>query len=62
MISMKNRIHSLLQGGYLLKKKVNKEYLLEIENFIECEAHRELFLTGIKARRNVYKCLVKRKF
>ena len=47
-----SRIDRRLLRGFLFKKKVNKDYLLSIENFIECEAHRELLINGIKARRN----------
>jgi poly-gamma-glutamate synthesis protein (capsule biosynthesis protein) len=48
----KSRIDRKLFGGFLLRKKSNKENLLAIQNYIECEAHRELLLKGIKARRN----------
>lgn len=48
----KSRIDRKILKGYLLNKKINKEYLLAIENFTECEAHRELLLRGIKSRRN----------
>lgn len=47
-----SRIDRKILKGYLLNKKINKEYLLAIENFIECEAHRELLIRGIKSRRN----------
>ena len=34
--------------GNKLKKKIGEDKRLAIRNFIECEAHRELFLEGIK--------------
>lgn len=48
----KSRIDRRILKGSLLRKKISREYLLTIENYIECEAHRELLLKGIKARRN----------
>lgn len=45
------RILNRLTGGIISKrivKSYNKKDLLAICNYIECEAHRELFLTGIK--------------
>jgi len=33
--------------GYLIKRKYPKKRLLQIQNFVECEAHRELLLTSI---------------
>lgn len=47
-----SRIDRRILKGSLLRKKISREYLLTIENYIECEAHRELLLKGIKARRN----------
>lgn len=47
----KSRIDRKILKGYLLNKKINKEYLLAVENYIECEAHRELLLKGIKIMR-----------
>lgn len=47
-----SRIDRLLLYGKLTKYKYNEKKLLTIQNFIECEAHRELLLEGIKARRN----------
>ena len=34
--------------GYRLKKKISKKRVLAIQNYIECEAHRELLLKGLK--------------
>lgn len=34
-------------GGLLLRKKYSKKKLLAIQNYIECEAHRELLQSGI---------------
>lgn len=34
--------------GHRLKKRISRKRLLALENFIECEAHRELILKGIK--------------
>ena len=47
-----SRIDRKILKGYLLRKKLSKEYLLGIQNYIECEAHRELLLRAIKSRRN----------
>lgn len=43
-----SRIDRKLFNGMLLKRKYNKEQLLAIQNYIECEAHRELMLEGLK--------------
>lgn len=40
----KNRFNS-----YILKRKYDKKSLLAIQNCLECEAHRELFLKGVKS-------------
>ena len=38
--------------GRILKSKCDKAYLLKSLNFIECEAHRELMIEGLKNRIN----------
>jgi poly-gamma-glutamate synthesis protein (capsule biosynthesis protein) len=38
--------HRILKG-FLIKRKYSKKRLLQIQNFVECEAHRELLLTSI---------------
>ena len=43
-----SRIDRYLLKGRLLKNKYNKKQLLAIQNYIECEAHRELITTGLK--------------
>lgn len=43
-----SRIDRRLFNGELLRKRLKKDQLLEIQNYIECEAHRELILTGLK--------------
>ncbi|HEF7294293.1 TPA: CapA family protein [Bacillus cereus] len=43
-----SRIDRRLLKGKLLKNKYNKKQLLAIQNYIECEAHRELLLAGLK--------------
>ena len=43
-----SRIDRYLLKGMLAKRKYNKNQLLAIQNFIECEAHRELLLAGLK--------------
>lgn len=48
----KSRLDRKILNGYLVKRRINEQYLLALENFIACEAHRELLLKGIKARRN----------
>ena len=45
-----SRIDRKLLNGLLLKRKYNKKKLLSIQNYIECEAHRELLLTGLGER------------
>lgn len=47
------RIDRKLSGGKILEYSYSKERLLALQNFIECEAHRELFLRGIVQRRNL---------
>ena len=41
-------IDNRLFNGQLLKKIYNKKKLLAIRDYIECEAHRELVVTGLK--------------
>ena len=36
-------------GGLLLRRKYSKKKLLAIQNYIECEAHRETFASGVKS-------------
>ena len=47
-----NKLSSYKYDKKLLSKKYKKENLLAIQNFIECEAHHELLLRGIKDRIN----------
>ncbi|PRS39084.1 poly-gamma-glutamate biosynthesis protein [Bacillus sp. RJGP41] len=46
-----SRIDRRLLNGNLLKKKYDRSQLLEIQNYIECEAHRELVLKGLQMKR-----------
>lgn len=39
-----------LFNGWILNKKYNKRKLSAIRNYIECEAHRELVIAGIKVK------------
>ncbi|MFA6866940.1 MAG: CapA family protein [Clostridia bacterium] len=43
-----NRIDRKLFNNALIKRKYNDKQLLAIQNIIECEAHRELVLCGLK--------------
>jgi poly-gamma-glutamate synthesis protein (capsule biosynthesis protein) len=43
-----SRIDRWLLNGMLAKRKYNKSQSLAIQNFIECEAHRELVLAGLQ--------------
>ncbi len=43
-----SRIDRHLLKGKIIKKKYPKDKVLSILNFIECEAHRELLLAGLK--------------
>lgn len=45
-----SRIDRKLLGGRILKKQYNRKRLLALQNYIECEAHRELFLAGLKGK------------
>lgn len=42
-----SRIDNRLLNGMLSKRKYTKKRLLKIQNYIECEAHRELILKGL---------------
>lgn len=44
-----SRIDRYLLKGALVKSKYGKNQLLAIQNYIECEAHRELVLAGLKS-------------
>mgnify|MGYP001228264018 CR=1 FL=1 len=37
--------------GFLVKRRYNKKKLLALQNYIECEAHRELVLAGLKEKK-----------
>jgi len=41
------RIDRRLLNGMLLKRKYDKKQILTIQNFVECEAHRELVIKGL---------------
>lgn len=43
-----SRIDRYLLKGRLLKHRFNKKKVLAIQNFMECEAHRELVIKGLK--------------
>ena len=43
-----SRIDRYLLKDMLIKKRYSKEQLFAIQNFIECEAHRELLISGLK--------------
>ncbi|MBP3962392.1 CapA family protein [Paenibacillus lignilyticus] len=45
-----SRIDRKLLNGRLLRKRYSKHHLLAMQNFIECEAHRELLLAGLKTK------------
>lgn len=36
-----------LLNGFLINRKINADKLLSLQNFIECEAHRELLIEGL---------------
>ena len=46
-----NRVDRYLLMGILLKNKYNKSKLLAIQNYVECEAHRELLIVGLKGEK-----------
>lgn len=45
-----SRIDNRLFSGMLSRRKYNKKQLLAMQNYIECEAHRELLLTGLRIK------------
>lgn len=45
-----SRVDRYLLKGSMLKHKYRKKKLLSIQNHIECEAHRELMLTGLRLK------------
>lgn len=47
-----NKLSSHRYEKKLLNRKFNKENLMVIQNYIECEAHQELLLRGVKDRSN----------
>lgn len=47
-----SRLDRRLLNGILLKGRYNKNKLLAIQNYIECEAHRELVLTSLKGEKH----------
>jgi poly-gamma-glutamate capsule biosynthesis protein CapA/YwtB (metallophosphatase superfamily) len=50
-----SRLDRYILKGHLLKIVYNKKKLLELQNYIECEAHRELVIEGLKNRREADK-------
>lgn len=46
------RLDRYLFRGNLVKRKYNKKKLLTVQNYIQCEAHRELLINGIKVASN----------
>lgn len=46
-----SRVDRYLFKGKLIKKRYNKQQLLAIQNYIECEAHRELLIEGLKGNK-----------
>lgn len=48
----KARIDKYIFNGKLIKRFLKKNNLLKIQNYIECEAHRELAITAIKGEIN----------
>lgn len=51
LIRVLNRLTGQRWSKWYLKHTYSKRKLLTMRNFIECEAHRELFLQGIKTER-----------
>jgi len=47
-----SRVDRHIFKGKLLKKMNNEKKLLAMQNFIECEAHRELIVEGLKKKIN----------
>jgi len=47
------KIDIRLFNGMLVKKKYKTKQLLALQNYIECETHRELLLTGLKNENNL---------
>lgn len=47
-----SRVDRYLLRGNLIKSKYNKKKLLAVQNYVECEAHRELLLAGLKGENN----------
>jgi hypothetical protein len=47
---LKSRIDRKIFKGNSLKKKINKEYLISIEYYVECEEYKELILQRIILR------------
>lgn len=43
-----NRIDRRLLNGTLMKRKYNKKQLIKLQNYVECEAHRELLIEGLR--------------
>lgn len=43
-----SRIDRRILSGVILRKRYSESKLLAIQNFVECEAHRELMLQGLK--------------
>ncbi|MFW6009571.1 MAG: CapA family protein [archaeon] len=45
-----SRIDRIIFNGYLINKLYNKKKLLKLLNVIECEAHRELIIKGLRSK------------
>ena len=47
-----SKIDRYLLKGLLLRLKYNKAQLLALQNYIECEAHREVLLEALRQYEN----------
>lgn len=50
LLRVVNKLTKNRFGKWYLFKKYNKQNLLMLQNYLECEAHRELFTAGVKNR------------
>lgn len=50
-----SKLDRCLFNNKIIKHKYNNKQLLAIQNYIECEAHRELMLVGLQSFKSIKK-------
>ena len=49
MFRILNKVSGYRFGRFYIKKRYSKQDMLNLLNYIECESHREIVITGLKS-------------